>query len=292
MLFVAMIICAQTSVSVAPILKVGDQKIYHTETVANYSGKTIKTGGDLQVSIKEKLPEGYLMGYEVVSLQNDTTVQDAVTRILGMASEMLKNSRIELTTDKTGYVTGINNMNEVKENINATIQVMADELFQSFPDAANIMSKEKLTEQLMCNVSDDMILKTLRNITSPLTLNGKTIKTGDEESFVSEHGVKMKRVYTVDTHNQVTAQSSVDMNKDDMKTFLLTQVERYLPGQADMLKDNLDMVLDSGLLKIDLTEKAVYVLNKDGWVKSIVVEKSTNLFGNKTATVSTVVLKN
>ena len=209
-----------------------------------------------------------------------------------MASEMLKNSRIELTTDKTGYVTGINNMNEVKENINATIQVMADELFQSFPDAANIMSKEKLTEQLMCNVSDDMILKTLRNITSPLTLNGKTIKTGDEESFVSEHGVKMKRVYTVDTHNQVTAQSSVDMNKDDMKTFLLTQVERYLPGQADMLKDNLDMVLDSGLLKIDLTEKAVYVLNKDGWVKSIVVEKSTNLFGNKTATVSTVVLKN
>jgi len=60
------------------------------------------------------------------------------------------------------------------------------------------------------------------------------------------------------------------------------------PEQADMIKQNIDAVIDSGMLKFDMSETATYELQDDGWVKSIKAENKNEAMGQKSV-INTVV---
>jgi hypothetical protein len=292
MLFVAMTICAQSSITVIPKLNKGTKKVYRSESVSNLAGKTIKTVSEVQYTVTKKTATGYVMNYEITKIENDTIVTDAVSRIFGIFNELLKNTRLELATDMNGMPVSIINYEEVKNKTLATAQALADELFQNFPESSNFITKEKLIEQFTSNMTEDMLIKSIRNISSPLALNGKTISAGTEELYTGEQGIQMKRTYTLNGSNSITAQANVNMTQEEFKQLLISQMEKLLPNQAEMVKNNIDMVMASGMFKIEATEKAIYELQADNWIKSLVVEKNVNMFGQKTSTVTNVTIKN
>ena len=89
----------------------------------------------------------------------------------------------------------------------------------------------------------------------------------------------------------IIANSTLNMSKDEMKALIIKQVEERAPEQAEMIKENIDQVMEAGLLKIDMTQKDTYELQDDGWPKSIVTESTTETMGQKITTKGTVTLK-
>ena len=100
-----------------------------------------------------------------------------------------------------------------------------------------------------------------------MALNGKSIASGAQDEYTNSQGMKMKRFYLVNG-KKVTATSTMNMTQDDMKKMIIEKVEQLAPGQAQMVKDNIDTLVESGLLKAEGSEKAVYELADDGWVKT------------------------
>ena len=133
-------------------------------------------------------------------------------------------------------------------------------------------------------------MRGLQESTSALALNGKSIITGAQEEFVSKDGLKMKCIYFVNGQS-IIANSTLNMNKDEMKALIIKQVEERAPDQAEMVKENIDQIMTTGLLKIDMTQKDTYELQADGWVKSITSESAMETMGQKIVTNSTITLK-
>ena len=122
----------------------------------------------------------------------------------------------------------------------------------------------------------------MQNTTSPMMLNGKSLMTGAQEDYTNEQGLKMKRMYFVNGKS-ITTNGSMSMTKDEMKQFLISQVEKLMPGQADMVKEN--------IVKIDSKETATYELQDDGWVKTMKVETTYNAMGQETKSTVNIYIK-
>jgi polyhydroxyalkanoate synthesis regulator phasin len=99
--------------------------------------------------------------------------------------------------------------------------------------------------------------------------------------------MKMKRFYLVNG-KKVTATSTMNMTQDDMKKMIIEKVEQLAPGQAQMVKDNIDTLVESGLLKAEGSEKAVYELADDGWVKTLNMESTMKVMQQETTTTVTI----
>ena len=111
-----------------------------------------------------------------------------------------------------------------------------------------------------------------------------------QEEFVSKEGIKMKRLYFVNGKT-IIANSVMNMTEDEMKQTIIKQVEKSAPDQAQMIKDNIDQLMSTGMLKMDHKETATYELQDDGWVKSIVVDSTTETMGQTVVSKSIVTLK-
>lgn len=155
---------------------------------------------------------------------------------------------------------------------------LIEKMYQAIPQMSQLVPKEPLRQQLMESLTEEKLLKSMQNATSVMTLNGKTVMTGAQEEYVNEQGMKMKRLYFVNGKNIVT-NSSMNMSKDELKALLISQVEKLAPAQADMIKQNIDTVIESGMLKMDMKETATYDLLDDGWVKSVTVDTTTDTMG-------------
>lgn len=64
-----------------------------------------------------------------------------------------------------------------------------------------------------------------------------------------------------------------------------------MPEQADMVKQNIDQLIESGMLKLDMKETGSYEYQEDGWVKTIKSENVTENMGQKVTVNTTVTLK-
>ena len=95
--------------------------------------------------------------------------------------------------------------------------------------------------------------------------------------------VDLKRTWLVNG-KKIYASAKSDMNKEELKAYLLSQVEKIAPQQAKMIKDNIDMVLSSGLIKIDVTENSSFELADDLWIKSMETTINNEMMGQKTST--------
>ena len=290
-LTVVLLVQAQGSLNVTPKMVKGDKRVYMIETTASVAGQgEVKTTVESQYTVVDVTPAGYELDLRNTSMEKNTDGGNLMSRIMNLTSEMMTGFSMRLSLDKDGHILKVLNYEEVRQKMEVYVDKAVDEIMELMPEVSQLMSKESIKEQTMAMGSEEALIKTLQSTANVLALSGKTLSNGMEESIVNVQGMKLKRKYTLDGKT-VVSEGNLDMNKDDLKSFVIAQVERLAPAQASMIKDNIDMVMSSGLLKIEMSEKATYTLSDDLWVRSIESTTDSSLMGQKSSVSTRVTLK-
>ena len=284
MLLMALMSSAQTKV--APKMQKGDKKTYVTEIAASLNGKEVKMKSVADYKVTDQTATGYVLEYTPTSFESDADKTDLIGRMMSLNEEMMKGISIRLVTDKEGRVTGIQNFDEVNRNIKDHAGKLIDELLASTPSIP--VSKDDLMKQIAYDITEAKLAESFQAVTSPLVLNGKTIAIGAQEEYTN-NGMKMKRMYFPSADGTITATGSLDMSKEQIKQLIIDEVSKVSPDQAEIVKQNIDMFMQS--MKIEINEKAVFTLQADGWVMTIKSESNNDSMGQKVSTTTTVTLQ-
>ena len=273
---------AQAQLKVAPKMEKGTTKTYATTMTTNIPGQgEVKITADTKYTVSAATADGYVVDVVSTDVKSDATADNIAGKLISASQELMKDMTVSLATDKDGKILGIKNFNELKPKIDEASGKFADKMLKEIPQLTQLMSKEALINQINENLTEESLVRTMQANTSVLVLNGKTIMTGAQDEFVNEQGMKMKRMYFVNG-KKVTTNSSMNMSKDEMKAFIIKQVEQLAPEQAEMIKKNIDQVMATGMLKIDMKETANYEFADDGWVKTLKTEATTDTMGQQT----------
>lgn len=278
------------SIKVTPVLKKGMKKAYTNTTAVTTMDQTITITSDQLLTITKETPQGYEMTMENANFSSDAKDENLASRLLTLGSEILKDTKVQVRLDKNGKLLDIINYEEVKNRSVATAERMVDELFKAAPEISQVLTKEAIMEQVTGALTQENLIKSLTGNTNPLALFGLTIVNGMQDKY-NNNMVDLKRTWLVND-KKIFASAKSDMSKEELKAYVLSQVEKLAPQQADMIKDNIDMVLNSGLVKIDVTENANYELGDDLWIKSMETTVETDMMGQKSSTRTKIQLKN
>lgn len=290
-MMLTVMMAAQAQLKVAPKMAKGTTKVYVAEsTIAIPGQKDVQMASETKFTVTAENADGYTMEMVTTDVKSNATDDNLAAKLMSAAENMLKGQVIRITTNKEGKVKAIQNYGELKQKLDGLSNELVDQLFKQIPMLAQAMSKEAMKQQVLESTTEENLLKTMQNMTSPLALNGKTIMTGAQEEYVNEQGLKMKRMYFVNGKN-VTTNGSMNMSKDEMKALIVEKVKKLMPGQAEMIKQNIDQIMATGMLKLESKETATYELQDDGWVKSIKTESTNEALGQQTKTTATVTLK-
>ncbi len=290
-MMLTVMMAAQAQLKVAPKMAKGTTKVYVAEsTIAIPGQKDVQMASETKFTVTAENADGYTMEMVTTDVKSNATDDNLAAKLMSAAENMLKGQVIRITTNKEGKVKAIQNYGELKQKLDGLSNELVDQLFKQIPMLAQAMSKEAMKQQVLESTTEENLLKTMQNMTSPLALNGKTIMTGTQEEYVNEQGLKMKRMYFVNGKN-VTTNGSMNMSKDEMKALIVEKVKKLMPGQAEMIKQNIDQIMATGMLKLESKETATYELQDDGWVKSIKTESTNEALGQQTKTTATVTLK-
>ena len=289
MLMASMAISAQTKI--VPQMKKGLKKVYATTATVSVGGqKDVKMSSETKYTVTEANADGYVVDMMVTSFATDADVNDVAGQMISATQEMMKDVNVRLQTNKDGQVVGIKNYAEVKKQIDAFGAKIVDKLMESVPQLSQVMSKDALKQQIQESVNEQALIRSLKEADGVLMLNGKTPMTGAQEEYVNEKGVKMKRMYFVNGKSIVT-NGSANITKDELKAMIIEQVEKTMPAQAEIVKQNIDQLLSSGMLKVDIKETSTYEMGDDSWVKSVKMESNSEFVGTKTVVKSETVCK-
>ena len=289
MLTIAMALQAQ--VKVAPKMEKGTVKTYVAEATITLPGQgDVKVTADSKYSITDAKADSYVLEMVSTDVKTECEPGNIAGKLVAAAQEMMKDAVVRATLDKDGRIQNILNGDEVKARVDKQADAFIDQMLADVPQLAGVVSKDALKQQVSQALTIEGLVQTLQQATSPLALNGKTIASGSQEEFVSQEGLKMKRMYFVNGKT-IIANSVMNMTEDEMKQTIIKQVEKSAPDQAQMIKDNIDQLMSTGMLKMDHKETATYELQDDGWVKSIVVDSTTETMGQKVVSKSIVMLK-
>jgi hypothetical protein len=289
MLVASMAISAQTKI--VPQMKKGLKKVYATTATVSVGGqKDVKMTSETKYTVTEANADGYVVDMMVTSFATDADVNDVAGQMISATQEMMKDVNVRLQTNKDGQVVGIKNYAEVKKQIDAFGAKIVDKLMESVPQLSQVMSKDALKQQIQESVNEQALIRSLKEADGVLMLNGKTPMTGAQEEYVNEKGVKMKRMYFVNGKSIVT-NGSANITKDELKAMIIEQVEKTMPAQAEIVKQNIDQLLSSGMLKVDIKETSTYEMGDDSWVKSVKTESNSEFVGTKTVVKSETVCK-
>lgn len=278
------------SIKVTPVLKKGVKKAYMNTTAVTTMDQTITITSDQLLTITKETPQGYEMTMENANFSSDAKDENLASRLLTLGSEILKDTKVQVRLDKDGKLLDIINYEEVKSKSAATGERMVDELLKAAPEISQVLTKEAIMEQVTGALTQENLIKSLTGNTNPLALFGLTIVNGMQDKY-NNNMVDLKRTWLVNG-KKIFASAKSDMSKEELKAYVLSQVEKLAPQQADMIKDNIDMVLNSGLVKIDVTENANYELGDDLWIKSMEMTVETDMMGQKSSTRTKIQLKN
>ena len=270
---------ASAQLKIAPKMQKGLIKVYNVVATTNIPGqKEVNITTDMKYTVTEASANGYVVDVLTTMFTSDATSDNIAGQLLSGAAELLKGLNVRVATNKDGRAEKIVNYAELRPKMDDMCDKLIEKMYQAIPQMSQLVPKEPLRQQMMENLTEEKLLKSMQNATSVMTLNGKTVMTGAQEEYVNEQGMKMKRLYFVNGKNIVT-NSSMNMSKDELKALLIAQVEKLAPAQADMIKQNIDTVIESGMLKMDMKETATYDLLDDGWVKSVTVDTTTDTMG-------------
>ena len=289
MLTIAMALQAQ--VKVAPKMEKGTVKTYVAEATITLPGQgDVKVTADSKYSITDAKADSYVLEMVSTDVKTECEPGNIAGKLVAAAQEMMKDAVVRATLDKDGRIQNILNGDEVKARVDKQADTFIDQMLADVPQLAGVVSKDALKQQVSQALTIEGLVQTLQQATSPLALNGKTIASGSQEEFISQEGLKMKRMYFVNGKT-IIANSVMNMTEDEMKQTIIKQVEKSAPDQAQMIKDNIDQLMSTGMLKMDHKETATYELQDDGWVKSIVVDSTTETMGQTVVSKSVVKLK-
>lgn len=287
-LMVAVAIFAQ-SIKVTPVLKKGMNKTYVNTTAITTMDQTINVVSEQRFSITKETPQGYEMLMENTNFSSDVKEDNLASRLLTIGTEIMKDTKVQLSLDKEGKLLDIINYEELKKKCVASGERMVDELMKAAPEISQVLTKEALMEQVTATLTQENLIKSLTGNTNPLALFGRTIVNGMQDKY-NNNMVDLKRTWLVNG-KKIFASAKSDMNKEELKAYILSQVEKIAPQQADMIKENIDMVLSSGLIKIDVTENANYELADDLWIKSMETTIDNEMMGQKSSSRTKIQLK-
>ena len=290
-LVLTMVLAAQAQLKVAPKMMMGDKKVYTTTSVTEIPGQgTVTVNDETSVSVTGVSADGCTIEIETTKVTSDAAANNIAGQIIAAAQELMAGMPVRVATNADGKPLRIENYQEVKEKAVASSDKLIEKMMATIPQLEQMLPKDALKQQLMDNLSEENLLQGIQAATNPMALNGKTIMTGAQEDYTNSQGLKMKRMYFVNGKN-VTSNGSLNMTKEDMKKLIIDQVEKTMPQQADMVKQNIDQAMDSGMLKIDAKETATYEIGDDGWVKSIKAEVTNESMGQALKSTSTTTLK-
>lgn len=289
MLLMAWTAQAQNSIKVVPTMKKGDVRTYEIEVSSNIPDSPVKMAQQSVYTVVDANSNGYVMDITYKEWTTNGESTGLVGKLMSMSESMMQNAHMRLATDKQGLPVKILNYDEMRKQMEETVAKIIDEVKQSAPEMGELMRWDNLAKEAVAQMDESVILHNML-INSPLMLNGKTLSTGSEEEYVAPGGMKMKRHYTVNGRT-IVAKSELNMSEDDLKNYIISQVEKAMPSQAEMIKQNIDMVMQSGMMKIEMTEDTTYELQDDGWVKSIKTVMNNKMMGKDIRTVSTVTMK-
>ena len=289
MLLMAWTAQAQNSIKVVPTMKKGDVRTYEIEVSSNIPDSPVKMAQQSVYTVVDANSNGYVMDITYKEWTTNGESAELVVKLMSMSESMMQNAHMRLATDKQGLPVKILNYDEMRKQMEETVAKIIDEVKQSAPEMGELMRWDNLAKEAVAQMDESVILHNML-INSPLMLNGKTLTTGSEEEYVAPGGMKMKRHYTVNGRT-IVAKSELNMSEDDLKNYIISQVEKAMPSQAEMIKQNIDMVMQSGMMKIEMTEDTTYELQDDGWVKSIKTVMNNKMMGKDIRTVSTVTMK-
>ena len=290
-LLLTMMVAVQAQVKVAPKMAKGMQKVYVTESKVGIPGQPeFNMSAETKYSVTGAVKGGYTMEVLTTDFKCDATDNNIAAKLMSAPLELLKGLTVRVTTDQDGQVKSIDNYAELKKEVDKAGVQIVNSLFEKVPMLSQVMDKETLKKQVLSGVTPESMLKSMQVTNSPLMLNGKTVTTGMQDDYTADYGLKMKRMYFVNG-NKITTNGSLNMSKDDMKQLIIKEVEKIMPSQADMVKENIDQLMDSGMAKIDSKETATYELQDDGWVKNILAETTYQMMGQNTKTVVRVEIK-
>ena len=270
------------SIKVTPALKKGMHKTYTNTTAITTMDQTLNIRSEGHFSITKETPQGYEMLVETTNFSSDAKDDNLASRLLSLGTEIMKDTKVQVSLNKEGKLLDVINYEEVKSKCLATGERMVDELLKAAPEISQVVSKEALMEQVSASLTQENLIKSLTGNTSSLALFGRTITNGMQDKY-NNSMVDLKRTWLVNG-KKIYASAKSDMNKEELKAYLLSQVEKIAPAQAKMIKDNIDMVLSSGLIKIDVTENVNYELADDLWIKSMETTIDNEMMGQKTGT--------
>lgn len=280
---------AQAQLKIAPKMEKGVVKTYvNTITTSIPMQGDVTVTSETNYSVVDATADGYLVDVETINVKVDADAENITGKLLAATEELQKGAIIHLATDKDGKPVKVLNADELKQIIEQNADVLIDKLMADIPQLAESAPKDVLKNQMLSSFTEETILRGLEE--SPLALNGKTIITGAQEEYVSKDGLKMKRMYFVNGQN-IIANSTLNMDKEEMKALIIKQVEERAPEQAEMVKENIDQVMSMGVLKIDMKQKDTYDLQADGWIKSMTTEATTETMGQKIEVKGTLTMK-
>ncbi len=290
-MMLTMVMAAQAQLKVAPQMQKGDQKNYEVTIVTDIPGQgSFTINEEMAYSVTDATATGYVVKMETTKMTSDVKAENIAGQIVAAAQEVMINIPLLIATDQAGKPLGINNYAEISKKIDTQSDVLIEKMFKAIPQLSMALPKNALKQQILTSLSEEALLKTIQWSVNPMALNGKTIMTGAQEEYINDQGIKMKRMYFVNGRN-VTVSGSANMSKEELKKLIIEQVEKMMPEQAEMVKQNIDQLIESGMLKLDMKETGSYEYQEDGWVKTIKSENVTENMGQKVTVNTTVTLK-
>ena len=284
-------IALQAQMKVAPKIEKGAVKTYVGQSTVSIPAQgDVKVSDETKYTVVDATADGYVIDLETVNVQAECDANNIAGKLLVAAQETMKGIVFRIGLDKDGKIQKLLNSDEVQPKLTKAMESIVDQLLKDIPQLGSMVSKDDLMKQVVESITPETLLQNFQEASSPFALNGKTIMTGGQEEYVSKDGMKMKRMYFVQGKN-IVANSTLNMTKDEMKEMIIKQVEKSAPEQAAMVKENIDQIMSSGMLKMDMKETATYELQDDGWVKSIKGESTTESMGQKIVKTSTITLK-
>ena len=270
--------------NVSPTLKKGNVMTYKSTTNVKASGTDVTVTENSKYTVTEETKDGFVI--DMISSDWNVNSDNMVSHLLVAATEMVSGINFRFITDKSGQVKSIKNYDEVKAKMAERADKLIEGILKDMPEVGQVLSKEQLKEQFMGATTEEALIKSIK-ANGVLALNGKAIASGAQDEYVNSQGMKMKRFFLVNG-KKVTSTSTVNMTQDDMKKMIIEKVEQIAPAQAQMVKDNIDTLMESGLLKAEGTEKSNYELADDGWVKTMTMESNSKVMQQETSTTQTI----
>jgi hypothetical protein len=279
---------ASAQMKIAPKMEKVMKRVYNAVSTTAIPGqKEVKITTDQQFTVTEATADGFVVDVETTTFSSDVTPDNIAGQLVSSAAELMKGINVRVATNKDGKPEKIVNYEELKPKMDRMGDQIIEKLSQLIPQITQMLPKDALKQQLMENMSEKQLLRSMQGASSVMALNGKSIASGAQDEYTNSQGIKMKRFYLVNG-KKVTATSTMNMTQDDMKKMIIEKVEQLAPGQAQMVKDNIDTLVESGLLKAEGSEKAVYELADDGWVKTLNMESTMKVMQQETTTTVTI----